>query len=112
MRKISLWNITSAVQSACVGKNLVVPGYFPAPILLNALTIGKEHQHLEPGHYVLVDHDMEGEAQAVTIKVVAVGSPYFANRTVDMRSLGSLSAAGDTCVCQVFQLMPTVNQKN
>jgi|GEM_PF-948847 len=107
MRQISLWKISAGVETAITdGKSVVVPAYYARPELLNTLSVGRDHNYLPPGDYIVVNHDTEGEEQAVTIKIVPLGFPYRENSMVTMRSLGSLSRVNQRHCCQVFQLMP------
>ena len=107
MRQISLWKISAEVEAAVTsGKSVVVPAYYAQPVLLNTLCVGKDHNYLPPGDYIVVDHDTEGEDQALTIKIVPLGFPYQETSSVAMVSLGTLGGVDHRHCCQVFQLIP------
>jgi len=109
MRQISLWNISPEVETAIgCGKSVVVPASYAQPLLLNTLSVGKDHNYLPAGDYIVVDHDNEGEEQAVTIKIVPLNFPYRQNTTLTMRTLGTLSGVNQRHCCQVFQLSPQI----
>lgn len=110
MRQISLWKISAEVEAAISsGKSVVVPAYYVRPVLLNTLCVGKDHNYLSDGDYIVVSHDTEGEEQAVTVKIVPLYFPYSETASVDMISLGTVNGVNHRHCCQVFQLLPRNN---
>lgn len=105
MRTISPWDITDIVNKAInTGRSIVHVSYFASPRVVTAITVGRDHNHLPPGHYVFVEHETEGQQLVVSIKVVPVLSTYTENATVTTTFIGHTLAVNDSEPCMIFQL--------
>ncbi len=105
MRTISPWDITALVNNVIkTGKSHVEVAFYASPRLVSAITVGKDHNHLPSGHYVLVDHEIDGQQLAVSIKIVPIHEPYDENRTVTMNFIGHTLSVNDSVPCVIFQL--------
>ncbi len=105
MRCIQLWNITARVrENIANSKSSVELGDFRDPRVLSVLTVGRDHHHLQPGHYVIVDTALDGPFNPVCIRLTPVLAEYRENASVQSTLLGVLSDSRDAVPCLVFHL--------
>lgn len=80
--------------------------FFADPRILEVRTVGREQNHLFPGHYILIDHATTGEDKPVSFRFVPAETAYSTNDTVDEKFIGTLLDVSDENFCSVFHLTP------
>jgi hypothetical protein len=70
MRRISMWNITTVVSAnITAGKPSVESRMYSDSNVLAVITVGRDHNYLNPGHYVVVDHALEGPETSLSVRI-------------------------------------------
>ena len=105
MRRIHMWNISGQVrENIAARKSSVKIGAFCDPHVLTTITVGKDHNHLEPGHYVVIDHAEEGQPVYVSLRITPALATYAYNSSVKARFIGAVSDVNDAVPCMIFHL--------
>lgn len=109
MRQISTLCITDLVSEAQERRSQRVEVfYFADARVLSTLSVGRGHNHLSPGHYVVIDASTRGERLPVSVCVVPGGVEYEPNGSCRYTYVGALLLDNDKRPTFVYRLTGAV----
>ncbi|MFN8555711.1 MAG: hypothetical protein U0103_29950 [Candidatus Obscuribacterales bacterium] len=115
MRRISMWNITKEVsENIAAHKASVELWMFPDPKVIAVLSIGRDHNYLRPGHYVVIDRAVEGPNQLLSVRITPVGVDVDWEQRFDpgthWQFVGMLSGPRDAAPCALHALVGALTE--
>lgn len=111
MRRISMLNITAGVSRAiAAGTTEIEFESYPDPRVLSVLTVGRDHNYLQPGHYVFIDHALEGADRFVFLRIKPLAVNHSSDPNFGERYIGMVLGSRDAVPCAVHQVMGKIAQ--